>query len=250
MIRLAVAGAVGRTGSRVIELAAKDERFEVVAALTGSGCSEIGNRVSASGCDVRISDRLGAACDVLIDFSLPEGTMAWLEVCKERSIAMVIGATGHSVDQLAAIHDAGKQIPIVQASNFSVGIKALMGLVGKLAVELGDAYDIEIVETHHRNKIDAPSGTALSLVDEIFGATGRKRSDVVFGREGKTGERPKGQIAIHAVRMGDIVGEHEIHFSGPGETITLRHRAHSRDAFATGALRAAAQVVAKRFDSR
>ncbi len=246
MIRLAVAGAVGRTGSRVVELAAKDDRFEVVAALTGPGCSQIGKPVRADACRVLVSDRLEAACDVLIDFSLPAGTMAWLEVCKQRSIAMVIGATGHTGEQLATIHEAGKQIPIIQASNFSVGIQALMGIVGKLAVELGDSYDIEIVETHHSSKIDAPSGTALSLADEIARATGRTRDDVVFGREGTTGERPTRQIGIHAVRMGDVVGEHEIHFSGPGETITLRHRAHSRDAFAAGALRAAAQVVAKR----
>lgn len=243
MIRLAVAGAVGRTGSRVVELAAQDERFEVVAALTGSGCPELGNLVKAGACDVPVSDRLDVACDVLIDFSLPAGTMAWLEVCREHDIAMVIGATGHSEQQLAAIRDAGKQIRIVQASNFSVGIQALKGLVGKLAVELGDAYNIEIVETHHKSKIDAPSGTALTLADEILGATGRTRGDVVFGREGMTGERPAGQIGVHAVRMGDVVGEHEIHFSGPGETITLRHRAHSRDAFAAGALRAAAQVL-------
>ena len=245
MIRLAVAGASGRTGSRVVELAAKDERFEVVAALTGPGCSEIGKLVRAGGCDVRVSDRLDAACDVLIDFTLPAGTMAWLEVCRERRMAMVIGATGHTDEQLATIREAGKQIPIVQASNFSVGIQALMGLVGKLAVELGEAYDIEIVETHHKNKIDAPSGTALSLADEIARATGRTRGDVVFGREGKTGERPRRQIGVHAVRMGDVVGEHEIHFSGPGETITLRHQAHSRDAFAAGALRAASWLHGK-----
>ena len=248
MIRLAVAGAVGRTGSRVVELAGRDDRFEVVAALTVAGCSEIGKPIRADGCDVVVSDRLEAACDVLIDFSLPVGTMAWLEVCKQRSIAMVIGATGHTSEQLAVIHEAEKQIPIVRASNFSVGIQALMGLVGKLAVELGEAYDVEIVETHHKNKIDAPSGTALSLADEIARATGRTRDDVIFGREGKTGERPTRQIGVHAVRMGEVVGEHEIHFSGPGETITLRHRAHSRDAFAAGALRVAAQVAAERLD--
>lgn len=245
MIRLAVAGASGRTGSRVIELACRDDRFDIAAALTGPGCPDIGSVVPVGGCDVRITDRLDAVCDVLIDFTLPAGTMAWLEVCRERCMGMVIGATGHSDEQLATIREAAKQIPIVRASNFSVGIQALMGLVGKLAVELGDAYDVEIVETHHRNKIDAPSGTALSLADEIAGATGRTRDDVVFGRQGKTGKRPVRQIGVHAVRMGDVVGEHEIHFSGPGETITLRHRAHSRDAFASGALRAACWLYGK-----
>ena len=156
-----------------------------------------------------------------------------------------------------------QQIPgyaIVKAANFSIGMQALLNVVGRVAVELGEEYDVEIVETHHRHKIDAPSGTALTIVAEIQKALNpsreRERADpvasplvggagLVFGRQGTVGERPKGQIGVHAVRMGDIVGQHEIHFSGPGETITIRHTAQSRETFAAGALRAAAWVIGK-----
>lgn len=246
MIRLAVAGASGRTGSRVVELASRDERFEVVFALTRSDCPDLGKPIQVGRRELSITDTIDGGCDVLIDFTVAEGTMAWLEVCRTRSLAMVIGATGHSEEQMARIRKAASEIPIVAASNFSIGIQTLLGVVGRIARELGDAYDVEIVEAHHRGKIDAPSGTALSLADEIAQATGRTREDVIFGREGKTGQRPKGQIGVHAIRMGDIVGAHDIHFSGPGETITLRHTAHSRDTFAAGALRASAWISGKR----
>ena len=246
MIRLAVAGARGRTGSRVVELALRDDRFELVAALTAPGCPDLGKPIKTGDGDVLVTDTLDAECDALIDFTLAEATMAWLDVCRKRGIAMVIGATGHSDAQRATIREAAADIPIVTASNFSIGIQALTAIVGRLAKELGDGYDVEIVEAHHRDKIDAPSGTALTFADEIASATGRTRDDVVFGREGDIGRRPKGQIGVHAIRMGDIVGQHDIHFSGPGETITLRHTAHSRDTFAAGALRAAAELVSRR----
>ncbi len=245
MIRLAIAGATGRTGQRVLTLATQDDRFTVSGALTADGCSLIGTTVPAAGSDVKIVDSLDAPCDVLIDFSVPEGTMSWLEVCQARGIPLVTGVTGHSEDQLGRLHRAAKDIAIVRASNFSVGVQAMLGAVARLARELGAGYDVEIVETHHRHKIDAPSGTALTLADEIAAATGRSRDSVTFGREGRVGERPSGQIGVHAVRMGEIVGQHEVHFSGPGETLTLRHTAHSRDTFAAGALRAAAWVVGK-----
>ncbi len=245
MIRVAIAGACGRTGRSVIEFAASDDRFEIAGALTSRGCSDAGTTIRVANQDILITDALEAECDVLIDFSIPAGTMAWLEVCREKAIAMVIGVTGHSDDQLARIHEAGELIPIVKASNFSIGIQTLLEVAGSLAKKLGDKYDAEIVEAHHRHKIDAPSGTALALADAIATATGRSRNDVVFGREGRTGERPKGQIGVHAIRMGDIVGQHEVHFSGPGETITLRHAVHSRDPFAAGALRAAAWIIKK-----
>lgn len=246
IVRLAIAGATGRTGRCVLEAAARDGRFEIAAALTSPGCSLSGTSVAAGSADVLITETLDAPCDVLVDFTVADGTMAWLEVCRSRDLAIVTGVTGHTEDQLARIHHAAGEIPILRASNFSVGIQTIMNIVGQVARALGEGYDVEIVETHHRHKVDAPSGTALALADEIAAATGRSRSDhAVYGRPGSTGERPARQIGIHAVRMGDQAGQHEIHFSGPGETVTIRHTAHSRDTFASGALRAAAWIVGK-----
>ncbi len=242
MIRLAVAGAAGRMGRCVLELASRDPRFEVAAAID------------------RDAEPTLPACDVLIDFTDAEGTMAWLDVCRTRRIPMVIGATGHDERQQARIAEVARAIPIVKAANFSIGMQAVLNAVGRIAKDLGEEYDIEIIETHHRHKFDAPSGTALAIVAEIQQALNqsreRERDDhvppplvggtkVVFGRHGRVGERPKGQIGVHAVRMGDVVGQHEIHFSGPGETITIRHTAQSRETFAAGALRAAAWIIGK-----
>lgn len=246
LIRLAVAGAMGRTGRCVLELVWSDEGFQIAAALTEAGCSTIGSTVGVGEHAVVISDTLDTTCDVLVDFTVAEGTMSWLDVCKKRGIPMVIGVTGHSDQQLSQIKEAAGVIPILKASNFSVGIQAMLDIVGRLARELGRQYDIEIVETHHRHKVDAPSGTAHTLVEEIAAATGRTTThDLIFGRHGQVGPRPAGQIGVHAVRMGDLVGCHEVHFSGPGETVTVRHTAHSRDTFAAGALRAAAWIVGK-----
>lgn len=158
---------------------------------------------------------------------------------------MIIGPTGYTEAQRDAIRSCAQHIPIVQASNFSVGVAAILRFLGKLAADLQDAYDVEIVETHHRHKVDAPSGTALTLFDAIAGATGRSRDDATFGRQGKVGERKQGEIGVHAVRRGEIIGTHEIHFTSGGETITIGHTVHSRDAFAAGALRAAAWIVGR-----
>ncbi len=239
MIRLAVAGAAGRMGRCVLELASRDPRFEIAAAID------------------RDAERTFPACDVLIDFTDADGTMAWIDMCERRRVSMVIGATGHDERQLARIAEVARAIPIVKAANFSIGMQVVLNAVGRIAKELGEEYDIEIVETHHRHKIDAPSGTALTVVDQIKQSRDRKGADnaaaspvvgdtnVVFGRHGQVGERPHGQIGVHAVRMGEVVGQHEIHFSGPGETITIRHTAQSRETFAAGTLRAAAWVVGR-----
>ena len=261
MIKLAVAGAAGRTGLSVLKLAARDQRFEIVAALTKLGCNSTGTSVRAGDRRIVITETLDGQCDVLVDFAVAAGTMAWLGVCKERHIPMVIGATGHNDQQLATIGEAAKHIPVLKATNFSLGIQAVMKVVGSLARELGESYDVEIVEAHHRFKVDAPSGTALTLVEAIWAARGSPQhpallvkpalpgqaecGDIVFGRHGQVGERPAGQIGVHAIRMGDAIGQHEIHFSGPGETVTIRHSVHSRDTFAAGALRAAAWIVGK-----
>jgi 4-hydroxy-tetrahydrodipicolinate reductase len=231
-------------GHCVLELAACDDRFDVVAAITKSGCPMVGKRLSVGSKDLLITTTLEDECDVLIDFSIAEATSQWLEICKGRAVPMVIGSTGHTDAQLTEIKLAASECPILKASNFSVGIQAVLGLLGRVKAELGDAYDVEIVESHHRHKVDAPSGTALAMLDELgVGAT--VPIEVVFGRAGNVGPRPAGQIGVHSVRLGEVVGQHEIHFSGPGETVTIRHTAHSREAFAAGALRAAQWIVGR-----
>jgi len=238
MIRLAVAGALGRMGRCVIDRAAQDARFTLTSALV----AELPKQLDGA---IPYETNLAKPCDVLIDFTDARGTRSWLPVCAERRIAMVIGTTGHDAADEARIREAAKVIPIVKAANFSPGIHLVARAVRELAKQLGTDFDVEIVETHHRNKVDAPSGTALMLLDELFAARNQTRDSAVFGREGHTGARPKGQIGVHAVRFGDVVGRHEVHFSGAGETICVKHEAHSRDAFAAGALLAAAWVVGK-----
>jgi 4-hydroxy-tetrahydrodipicolinate reductase len=233
-------------GRCTLELASYDERFTVMAALTDRGCPTCGTTIRVGGQELTVTEKMDAACEVLIDFTTASGTMAWLDVCKRLGIPMVIGATGHDADQLALIHETARVIPIVKAVNFSVGVQKIIEAAARLAKELGAEYDIEVTETHHRHKIDAPSGTALAIVDEILRATKRTTGDhVVFGRQGETGPRPPGQIGVHSLRLGDTIGRHEVHFSGHGETITLQHTVHTRETFAAGALRAAAWIVGK-----
>lgn len=239
MIRLAVAGALGRMGKCVVDAAARDTRFAVAAALVAERPKQVDGAIP-------YVTQLSAACDVLIDFTDAAGTRAWLPVCVEHKLAMVIGTTGHDAADEARMREAAKIIPIVKAANFSAGVHVVARAVRELAKQLGMGFDVEIVETHHRNKVDAPSGTALMLLDEMLAARGQSRDAAVFGREGRTGVRPAGQIGVHAVRMGDVVGQHEVQFSGDGETISVKHAAHSRTAFATGALMAAAWVAGRR----
>jgi len=233
-------------GQRVLTLAKQDARFELVAALTEPTDPRLGRLALAEGGAPALTTALEADCDVYIDFTLPAGTVVGLEACLARGSAMVIGTTGHDAAQLAAIERASHSIAVLKAANFSLGINLLLSILGTVARRLGDGFDIEIVEAHHRRKVDSPSGTALSMLDELLTATGRTRAGhVVFGREGNVGARPGGQIAVHAVRMGDVVGDHAVHFGGPGEVVTLSHRALSRDAFASGALTAAAWLAGK-----
>lgn len=247
MIQLAVAGAAGRMGSRIVALAHADERFDVVAALELTGHDKVGGdagEIAGVGkLGLPIQDRTETAFDVLIDFSLPAGTMHWLDYCLVKKRPIVIGTTGHTADELESIEAAAGTIPVLKASNMSVGINLLFKLAGQVAKALGDGYDIEIVETHHRFKADAPSGTAVTLRDEILKATGRDADkDVIYGRQGEFGQRPATQIGMHALRVGDTVGEHEIHYGTLGETVVLKHSAHTRDTFVNGALTAAAWV--------
>jgi 4-hydroxy-tetrahydrodipicolinate reductase len=250
MTRIAIAGAAGRMGQRILALAWADPRFEVAACLERTGHERVGDDAGEPAglgrIGLPIQDRTQTEFDVLIDFSLPEGTQHWLEYCLARQRAMVIGTTGHSPEGLAAVAQAGARIPLLQAANMSVGVNVLLKVVAQVAAALGESYDIEIAETHHRFKMDAPSGTALALRDAILAATGRDADqDVIYGRQGATGKRPARQVGVHALRMGDVVGEHQVHFGALGETVTLSHSAHTRDTFAQGALRAAAWLAGK-----
>ena len=245
MVRIAVVGAAGRMGRRIIELAQETEGLAVVAALETAGHGALGEATAAAGVAV------GADCsvdfDVLVEFALPGATGRSLAMAKAASAAALIGTTGHDRGQLEAIGHAGESIAVLKAANTSVGINLLLKLAPQVAQALGVDYDIELVESHHRFKVDAPSGTAVALLEAICEATGRDpEADAVHGRHGQTGQRPAGQIGVHALRLGDVVGQHEVHFSCLGERITLGHTAHTRDTFVRGALRAAAWLAGKR----
>ncbi|MBP7935040.1 MAG: 4-hydroxy-tetrahydrodipicolinate reductase [Phycisphaerae bacterium] len=250
MVRLAIAGVAGRMGSRILALAAGDKTFDVVSVLEKTGNPNVGRDAGElaglGGIGLPVQDRSETEFDVLIDFTLPAGTMHWLDYCLTCKRGIVIGTTGHAPEQLKVIEKAAATIPVLKATNMSVGVNLMFQLVAQMAAALGDDYDIEIVEVHHRFKADAPSGTAVSLRDAIVEATGRdSEKDVIYGRRGQTGQRPRRQIGMHAVRVGDTVGEHEVYFGTLGETLVLKHSAHSRDTFAKGALRAASWLAGR-----
>ena len=242
MIRLGINGATGRMGRRLIALARGDADFQVVAALDHGGCGLIGQdagRVAGeeeSG--VRIASMLDAEPDVMIDFSVQPAVLPVVGICRERGIALVIGTTGLTAGDHRAIEAAAGSIAILQAPNMSLGVNLLFALAGQVAGQLGDGYDIEVVEAHHRFKQDAPSGTAMGLVESICEATGKDiHKDVKHGRSGVDPRTP-GEIGVHALRLGDEVGRHTVCFATLGEEVQLSHKANTRDTFAVGALRA------------
>jgi 4-hydroxy-tetrahydrodipicolinate reductase len=247
---LIVCGAAGRMGRRIIALAIEGGQFEIVGAIEKASQPDIGKDAGivagVSGLNIKITDNFTIKADVVIDFSLPEAADKTIDYCVNSNAALVLGTTGLGDKQQENLSIAAGKIPVVCATNMSVGMNTLFALVGKVVLMLGDDYDIEIVEQHHRFKKDAPSGSALTLAKNICNATGRPYPDsLVNGRAGKDAQRAKGQIGIHAVRAGDIVGIHSIIFSTMGETVKLEHTAHSRDTFARGALRAAEWLIGK-----
>jgi 4-hydroxy-tetrahydrodipicolinate reductase len=248
--KLTVIGAAGRMGRRIIALAAEAGQLEIVGAIDAENHPETGKDAGLLAGTEALGVDLGhswpEATDVAIDFSLPEGADQTLQHCTERGIALVMGTTGLSPEQQAAVRAAAEQIPVIYGTNMSVGMNVLFSLVGKIAAMLGPDYDIEIVEQHHHFKKDAPSGTALTLAENICTATGRDFPDcLTHGREGKDAQRKAGTIGMHAIRAGDITGVHSVMYGAQGETITLNHTAHSRETFVRGALRAAPWLVGK-----
>jgi 4-hydroxy-tetrahydrodipicolinate reductase len=249
MTKIAINGAAGRMGRRITALAIEGERFDIMAALEMKGHerlgADLGELAGVGTFGVKLTDTLADTPDVLVDFSLPEGTMAVLPVCRQRGVAMVIGTTGLTPSQQAEVADTAGEIAIVQAPNFSVGINVLLKVVALVARTLGADYDIEVAETHHRFKKDAPSGTAIALARAVCDATGRDLDEAgVYGREGRCPRTP-GEVGLHALRVGDTVGEHVVHFGNLGETVHVAHSAHTRDTFVRGALRAAEWIVGK-----
>lgn len=243
-MHIGINGACGRMGQRIIQLASEDKDLVIAAALDAPGNPQFGrNAGEVAGVgplDVPVQAELSPSqrLDVLIDFSLPEGTMAVLPVCVARRIPIVIATTGHSAAQRAEIEEAAHETAVLLAPNMSLAVNVLMKLIRQAAEVLRDKdFDVEIIERHHRFKKDSPSGTALHLARIAQEAMGQ--SELRHGRHGLVGERARHEIGIHAVRVGDNVGEHTVVFSTLGETLELTHRAHTRDCYARGALQAA-----------
>ena len=252
MPRIAVAGASGRMGRMLVEAVLASGDCVLSGALDVAGSPALGQDAGAflgrsTGVLLTSDLRAGlAGADVLIDFTRPEGTMAHLAVCRDLGVALVIGTTGFSAADKATIGAAAQHLPIVMAPNMSVGVNVVLRLLDVAARSLAEGYDIEIVEAHHRHKVDAPSGTALAMGETIARARGRELADLaVFARQGVTGERPAGAIGFATVRGGDIVGDHTVMFCGTGERIEISHRSSSRANYAQGSLHAARFLVGR-----
>ncbi|HWX12139.1 MAG TPA: 4-hydroxy-tetrahydrodipicolinate reductase [Trinickia sp.] len=245
-MKIAIAGASGRMGRMLIEAVLSDPDATLAGALDRSGSPTLGEDAGAflgrkTGVVLTEDiDGVLAAADCLIDFTRPEGTMAHVEAALRHGVKLVIGTTGFDAAQKQALAQAGEKLGMVLAANMSVGVNVTLKLLEFAARYFAQGYDIEIIEAHHRHKVDAPSGTALMMGETIAGALGRKLEDcAVYGRHGVTGERDPSTIGFSAIRGGDIVGDHTVLFAGAGERIEITHKSASRVSYAQGALRAA-----------
>lgn len=251
MVRIAVAGAGGRMGRSLIEAAGQVEDIALTAAFDRPGSESIGRDAGelagVGTIGVIVTDNPRAKVDefdVFIDFTSPEATLAHAKICLPHGKRMVIGTTGFAPDQRAALQEMASRMAMVVAPNMSVGVNLCLKLLDLAARVLGDEVDIEIIEAHHRNKVDAPSGTALRMGEVVAGALGRDlASCAVYGRQGHTGPRDRKTIGFETIRAGDIVGEHTVMFAGSGERVEITHKASSRQTFARGALRAAQWIM-------
>ncbi len=251
--KVAVAGASGRMGHMLIEAIRASGDCQLAGALDIAASPSIGNDAAAflglaSGVPVSSDLRTGLANSrVLIDFTRPEGTLAHVKACRELGVNAVIGTTGFNEGQKDQIKDAARDIAIVMAPNMSVGVNVTMKLLEMAALALAEGYDIEIIEAHHRHKVDAPSGTALKMGEVIAGAIGRSlKEHAVYAREGVTGERKPSTIGFSSIRGGDIVGDHTVLFAGTGERIEITHKSSSRATYAEGSLRAVRYLAGKK----
>ncbi len=245
-LNVCVAGSGGRMGRTLIELLRQSNDLQLSGALEMSGSPVLGRDAGEAigvTTGVAITDNVASALkpnDVLIDFTRPDGTLEYMKVCRATKSKLVIGTTGFTERQKQIISEASRDIAIVFAPNMSVGVNVCLKLLDMAARVLSEGYDIEIVEAHHRHKVDAPSGTALRMGEVVAKALGRDLQQcAVYGREGVTGERDPSTIGFATMRGGDIVGDHTVMFAGIGERIEISHKASSRATFAQGALRAA-----------
>jgi len=243
--KVGVVGASGRMGQMLIQAISHAEHCELAGAVDLSGSALMGfdaGQLLGIGTGVNVTSDLGQGLkgvEVLIDFTRPQGTMEHLKFCQANAIHMVIGTTGFSDEEKALIQEASKRIAILMAPNMSVGVNVTLKLLALAAKALNEGYDIEVIEAHHRHKVDAPSGTALKMGEVLAQALGRDlKTHGVFAREGHTGERDPMSIGFSTIRGGDIVGDHTVLFAGTGERIEITHKSSSRSTYAQGSLRA------------
>ncbi len=249
--KVIITGATGRMGKRLVALVNESPNLELAGATEFKGHPDLGKdagTLAGCGClEIPLTDDLSTVlpqAEVVIDFTSPAATLNHLAQAAHHHRAMVIGTTGFSPDEMNQLRKHADSIPCVQAPNMSVGINVLLQIIGKVAQALGDDYDLEIIDAHHNKKKDAPSGTALILAEALAAAKNWDLQEAgVYARHGIIGERSKKEIGIQTVRAGDIVGDHTVLYGGPGERIEITHRAHNRDPFARGALRAAEWAV-------
>ena len=251
MINVIVNGACGRMGRLITKGVTQQDDMQLVGAIEFAQHPDIGNDVGVvagiNELGVNITSKLSDVIekgDVIIEFSKPDASLAHLRQVVEADKALVLATTGFSSDELAEIHELASKVRCVMAPNMSLGVNVMIKALELIAKSLGDDYDIEVIEAHHNHKADSPSGTALRLAETVAKAVGRDLDEVgVYGRHGIIGPRPKNQIGIHAIRGGDIAGDHTVMFATEGERLSVVHRAHSPEAFAKGAIRAARWVV-------
>ena len=244
MLKLAVTGAAGRMGRRIVALAHESDDFQIVAATEAKSHSllgrDVGEIAGVGTIGTIITEEPQSIPEVMIDFSVPASTEKWTEYCLKNKVPLVVGTTGLSEEQKQKLNIAAEKTAVLWGANMSMGVNLLFKLVAEVARKLPDDYDIEIIEAHHRFKRDAPSGTALELARQMAQAKQWPWPNcLAHGREGSEVPREPETIGVHAVRGGDIVGEHTVMFSALGETVELRHKAHNRDTFVRGALHAA-----------
>lgn len=253
MLRIALVGVSGRMGLSLIKAVAAAEHAELTVAVSRPDSLAIGKDAGElagiSSLGVTVSDNLAAKIDqfdVLIDFTRPDASMEYIEICRQAGKQIVIGTTGYSEAQKATIAEAAKDVALVIAPNMSVGVNLSLKLLEMTAKVMGDYTDIEVIEAHHRHKIDAPSGTALRMGEVVAATLGRDLKDcAIYGREGDTGARDRKTIGFSTIRAGDIVGEHTVMFADDGERVEITHKATSRMTFANGAVRAAVWLASK-----
>jgi 4-hydroxy-tetrahydrodipicolinate reductase len=252
MVKVVVTGAAGRMGGQIVRLVRGAPGLALHGAVERPGPAvgkDAGALAGLEPAGVAVVDDLGralAGADVLVDFTSHEASARHAEVCAERGVAIVIGSTGFAPETKARVAAAARRVPVVLSPNMSVGVNVLFALVREAARLLGDAYDVDVVELHHKLKKDAPSGTAVKLAEVVAEALGRDPAkDLTYARHGIIGERPPREIGVQTLRGGDVVGEHTVFFCGVGERVELTHRATSREMFARGAVRAAAWLAGR-----